>query len=86
MLYEFNCKCGNTYEEFFHVDDCPESILCECGQEAKKIISLSGIQADNKVKWLASAVKVLQPDYERPVTTRSEYKKYLKEKKIVCVG
>ena len=86
-LYEFECQCGKISEDFFRVAECPDSIDCECGKKAKKILSMrGGIQTDNDVTWLPSAVDVLQPDYEQRITTRTEYKKYLKEKGLQPIG
>lgn len=70
----------------FRITDFPESIECECGSRAKKILSVGAIETDNDVAWLPSAIKTLQPDHERPITTRTEYKKYLKEKGITPIG
>lgn len=74
-------SCEKVKEKFFHIDDCPKSILCDCGERAKKFISAGhgGIQTDNKVPWMDSACKVLQRDGERPIETRTEYKAYLKK-------
>ena len=87
-LYDFQClACGKKQEHFFHIDDCPEIIECACGKKALKILSTGhgGIQSDEPI-WLPSAIKTLQPDYEKPITTRTEYKQYLKEKGIQPVG
>jgi len=53
---------------------------------AKKILSRGAVLTDDNVSWLPSAIKVLQPDYERPIETREEYKKYLKDHNLECVG
>ena len=53
---------------------------------AKKILSRGTVLTDDNVSWLPSAVKVLQPDYERPIETRKEYEKYLKNKGLECIG
>ena len=85
--YDFQCDCGKITEEFFHIEECPDLVKCDCGKKAKKILSASGgIQTDSDVAWLPSAVKVLQPDHERPITTRSEFKRYLKENRIEPIG
>jgi len=40
MIYEFECeKCGNVTEAMFSVDKRPDSIKCECGGKAKRMIS-----------------------------------------------
>lgn len=88
-LYDFMCdSCGKVKEKFFHIDDCPKAILCDCGERAKKFISAGhgGIQTDGDVIWMPSAIKTLQPDHERPITTRMEYRRYLKEKGLEPIG
>ena len=86
-IYEYECSCGKITEEMHKITDIPQEITCECGNTAKKILSSRGaIQTDNDVIWLESAVKTLQPSYERPITTRGEYNKYLKEKGLACIG
>ena len=88
-IYEYQCNnCGNISERlFFMSEDLPETIDCiECGDIAHKIMSVNSLQTDNDVTWLPSAVKTLQPDYERPIETRGEYKKYLKDNHIACKG
>jgi hypothetical protein len=85
IFYDFQClACGKINEKAFHVNDCPRSIMCGCGGEAKKIICQGhgGIQTDNDVKWLPSACQTLQREGERPITTRTEYKAYLKKNNL----
>ena len=88
MIYEFKCTrgCRKVTERMYHVADCPEKIRCTCGKMAKKILSRGAIKLDGEVKWLPDAVKTLQPDGERSVTTRTEYNKYLKNHNLACVG
>lgn len=88
-LYSFECqKCKVIKDKFFHIEDCPESIICECGEQAKKILTAGhgGLQTDDKVPWLNSAVQVLQRNGERPLQTRGEYKTYLKDNNLICKG
>ena len=89
-VYEFECvNCANVQDEVYRIADCPTKVKCEkCGEWAVKVISIGAIQCDsmNDVPWLASAVQNLQPDHERPVETRGEYKRYLKEKNIIACG
>ena len=77
-------SCGKVKEKFFHIADCPESVLCECGGQAKKILTggHGGIQTDNDVIWMPSACKTLQRDGERPIETRTEYREYLKNNNL----
>ena len=86
-IYEFKCKqCQRITERIFRVSECPGRIKCACGKMAKKILSRGTVLTDDNVSWLPSAVKVLQPDYERPIETRKEYEKYLKNKGLECIG
>lgn len=91
-LYDYICpKCGATKEIIAKVDGFPKSVHCnECDGEAVKVITLGhgGIMCDSivDVPWLESAVKVLQPDGERPITTRGEHRAYLKERNIIHAG
>ena len=85
-LYDYKCSdCGEIQERVFKVEGCPESVKCtQCGSYARKIISLGhgGVQCDSiiDVSWLPSALQVLQPDGERPLETRRQYKDYLIER------
>ena len=87
-LYDFQCECGKVQEQFFHIEDCPEDIPCECGKTARKILSTGhgGIFTDNDVAWLESASKNLVKQHEPPVTTRTEYRNYLKKNKLAPIG
>lgn len=87
-IYEYECKkCGAIIERIHPIYGFPKRVRCECGDLAPKVISSKGaIHTDGDVKWMESAVKVLQPDCERPITTRGEYKKYLKSRNLACVG
>jgi putative FmdB family regulatory protein len=88
-LYEFECQvCGKSHERVFKIVGCPTSQRCDCGGDARKVIvpGHGGIKTDNDVPWLKSAVKVLQPDHERPIETRGEYNRYLKENNVIAAG
>ena len=91
-LYEFSCvDCAQVKDEVYKIADCPAKIKCEkCGGWMVKVISIGhgGLQCDSAVDvpWLSSASKVLQPDHERPLETRGEYKRYLKERNIIASG
>lgn len=85
-IYEYACDCGVTHEKVFKVSDFPKTVKCSCGKRARKILSRGAIMTDNDVPWLPSAVEALQPSWEKPITTRSEYTRYLKEKGIQAIG
>lgn len=81
MLYEYECKkCTKIHERIFKVTKFPNTIKCEsCGGRAHKILSRTAIQTDNDVTWLSSASEALTKHHEPPLTTRTEYKRYLKD-------
>ena len=90
-LYSYECpQCGATKEIIAKIDGFPKSVPCECGGEAVKVIIFGhgGIQCDSSVNvpWLESAIKVLQPDGEQPITTRGEHRAYLKEHNLIAAG
>lgn len=91
-LFDYECpKCGATKEIIAKIDGFPLSVPCSaCDGEAVKVITCGhgGIQCDSMVDvpWLESAVKVLQPDGERPITTRGEHRQYLKDRNIIAAG
>lgn len=74
-------------ERIFSVKHIMATVECECGNQAKRVISNHGaVHTDGDVKWLASAAKVLQPDSERKIETRSDWKRYLRRNKLECCG
>ena len=90
-IYTFECQsCKKEIDQWHKVTRIPTRVRCQCGRMAKRVLSMSGaIQTDGDVKWLPSARQVLQPDYEiraRPIETRGQYKKYLKEHGLICKG
>lgn len=87
-LYDFFCdNCNKTIEQVYHIEACPKSIECTCGRQARKIITIGGIQTDRNVPWLPSVIDQLKPDYDtRPVETRTEFKHYLKDNGLVWIG
>ena len=83
MLYEYQCKkCDKVHEKVFKMTNFPNTIKCDCGGSARKIMSRSATFTDNDVPWMPSASKVLTKHHERPIETRTEYKKYLKENSL----
>ena len=89
-LYTYECSsCGEQEERVYKVDECPRTIQClKCHEIMVKVIlpGHGGIKTDGDVPWLASAAKVLQPDHERPIETRGEYNRYLKDNNIIAAG
>jgi putative FmdB family regulatory protein len=87
-IYEYSCKhCNKLTEIICKVSECKQKIRCECGRIAVKILNLNGaVHPDGDVKWLESARLTLQPDGEIPITTRGEYKRYLRDHNVICKG
>lgn len=89
-IYEYQCgNCGTVIEKFSKVSDALKKyVVCNCGKRAFRILSRGSIKCDsiNDVNWLPSACQVLQPDGERPLQTRGEYDRYLKDHNLVCRG
>jgi putative FmdB family regulatory protein len=86
-IYQFKCKkCRRLTEEMHSVTAIPDRIKCACGKMAKRQLSSFAAFTDNDVTWLPSAAAMLQPDGERPITTRLEYNKYLRDHNLECKG
>ena len=86
-LYDFSCpKCGITVEVFQKLDEATPTIPCskfDCQGQAVRVITHGhGAALRDAPIWLDSAKTLLQPDGERPIESRGEYKKYLKEHRI----
>lgn len=85
--YEHYCQsCDSVTEDVCMVADRKQFVVCKsCGGSAERIMSTPAIRCDSgtDVPWLASACKTLQKDGEQPIESRSQYKRYLKDKGIV---
>jgi len=86
-IYEFKCKrCRKVTEIMCHVSERPDKVKCSCGKMANPIISRGASLRDADVTWLPSARQVLQPDSEKPIETRQEWRKYLKDHNYEAAG
>lgn len=89
-LYTYQCqRCGLEMDKVFRMNDFPREVECiACAGPAKKVLSVGhgGVQTDNDVPWLASACDVLQRPSEPRLTTRTEYKRYLKKEGLIPCG
>ena len=89
MLYTYECKEHGEIDLILPLSEWDKDQLCpECNEVMKKIIVQGHGTSftDDNALWLPSAVKVLQPDHEKQITTRQEYKDYLKTNNIVERG
>jgi putative FmdB family regulatory protein len=42
-IYEYKCiKCGKVYQQLYNSGEMEQEIVCECGSECKKIMSVTG--------------------------------------------
>ncbi len=84
-LYEYGCDhCGAVTEQVFKMASKPDTVSCpECGRDARQRVAIGGIESDEPA-WLyePGVRESLQPPEERPVATRSEYRRYLKDRGI----
>jgi putative FmdB family regulatory protein len=90
ILYDFQCQnCNKITEKLFKLNEVPQKVICQyCGGQAKKVFvpGHGGVRLDADVPWLASACQTLQRQGERPIETRGEYNRYLKEHNLACKG
>ena len=84
-LYDYFCKtCGHTSERFYKITEFPESVKCECGGEAKKVCNCQVLR--DEPSWLGSACDVLLDSHTKPIETRTQFNRYLKDNGIVQRG
>ena len=92
-LHSYECtSCSHNFDAFVPLKELKEaSIKCpKCSRPGKRIISLGhgGIFRDEPT-WLNDEVRgaLLDPSDKRPLETRTDYKKFLKENPhIIPVG
>jgi len=89
-LYTYECEeCGNIFDMHLRLSEIESQPACEeCGGFAKRIITLGhgGIQDDHPV-WLDESIRRQLQDTddpkEKPIETRSEYNRFLKDTGII---
>lgn len=91
-LYEYECEsCGKVIEKVYNIASYPQTIKCECGKRAKKLCAVGGIQDDHPT-WIGSTNDgLVDPDLvkakqEKPIESRADLNRALKEKGLVQVG
>ena len=84
--YTYDCECGNRITDISKISQMKKFKVCKCGKRAKRVIVMSTVHGDADLPWLRDAVKTLQPDDERPVQTRQEWKKYMRDNHLTCIG
>lgn len=84
IVYVYECKkCGSEFDALRPLKKCDILPICpDCGsKDTRKIITNGGIQRDEPT-WLSDAVKALLPDDSKPIASRCEFNRYLKEHNI----
>ena len=84
-LYRYECpNCTIEYDQFLKLADYKTPVLCPtCGRIGKKVITAQ-IQRDEPT-WLNDEVRgcLQDTETEKPIETRTEYKRYLKDNGII---
>lgn len=70
-LYEYECPCGREFDRVLPIAECDSEQTCECGNIAKKVITLGhgGIwRTGDELPWVRDVAMVLNdvPDDPRP--------------------
>lgn len=63
MIYEYECKCGATFERTLPVSDYASTQKCECGKTARKIISRPALMIPQDIHYTS-------PIDGRPITSQ----------------
>lgn len=93
-LYDYKCKeCNGEFELYTTLDRWNDTIPCsECGGECERVIvkrGHGGVLRDDPV-WLDNGVRAMLQDLDdpstKPIQTRQEWKKYLKDNGIAEKG
>lgn len=87
--YDFKCEdCGTIFTELHKIKEAPDEMRCGfCKGNAPRIISFQGGLKTDHPNWLDDSVRgALQGEEEKPIETRGEYNKYLRDNGIVARG
>jgi putative FmdB family regulatory protein len=85
-VYDYQCsECEHTHEAIAMYDEI-ERNCTKCGQKAKRIISLSGVNtANDDAPWIRSVLDVVDKESKAPHVaefvknpTRANYKRWMK--------
>ena len=72
-IADYECKCGRT-TEYIRVGRLPDTIRCECGGTAEKIITMTGVHCGNSERgFYRDALEVV--DKENPSRHVQEFVK-----------
>lgn len=84
-IYHYKCpNCTTEYDQFLKLADYKTPVACHnCGHIGEKVITAQ-IQRDEPT-WLNDEVRgcLQDTETEKPIETRTEYKRYLKDNGII---
>ena len=86
MIYKYECPEHGEFDVAMPVEKMKAEYECpHCDRMCPKIITGAAIRCDSEVNvpWLNSACRTLLPDDHKPLETRGEYKRYLRDHGIV---
>ena len=92
-LYDYKCsECGGEFEFYIKLSQYNKNMPCaECGGVCERILTLGhgGIAVDTPA-WLDNSVRAMVQDLDdpsvRPIETRQELNRYLKQNGFVAAG
>ena len=82
MLYTYECPDHGEFDVILKLAEMTPTYKCpECRKKGKRVLvpGSGGVFLDEQPSWLASACETLLRPEDKPLTTRGEYKKYLKD-------
>lgn len=89
--YDYKCEsCGHVMERYYKMELKPRQDICDrCRGTANAQIPLVAVHGEEAI-WiddeLRGALQSPEDAARKPVTTRSEYNKYLKDNDIIPVS
>ncbi len=84
-LYQWKCPDHGEFEATYKMDTKPDTAPCPvCNAGSRQVVCIGGVQGDEMPAWFQHphARGCLQSAGERPIETRTEYRKYLKDHNI----
>jgi putative FmdB family regulatory protein len=86
-IYEYQCDtCGITFDRVFKVSSRPTELICyDCGGRARQVILTPPATHGEEASWVTEAALAARKEQRfphkgnKPIETRSEWKKWVKE-------
>jgi putative FmdB family regulatory protein len=84
-LYQYECRqCGKEQEIYWTIAGRVNEVDCDCGGKARRVMAIGGVIGDEMPAWMRhpETLGCLQCSGDRKISSRSEYKRYLKERNL----